>query len=84
MGSSVDTTHIQQLLAVRQQLIDERRALVAESLANGDAPMLADAFSRLQAAIEAIDRALQDEEAGQSDGFPGLDGSDGMDTDALT
>jgi hypothetical protein len=58
--------HIQDLEALRRVMVEQRRRLVRDLTApqeRGGAQDLREMFIKVQATIEAIDRALKDEQA---------------------
>ena len=65
-GASM-TTHIEDLQNLRAQSVQQRRQLVRDLATpneRGGAQDVRELFLKLQSTIEAIDRALQDEQAG--------------------
>ena len=61
------TTHVEDLQNLRAQSVQQRRQLVRDLATPGErggAQDVRELFLKLQSTIEAIDRALQDEQAG--------------------
>jgi hypothetical protein len=54
-------SNVEKLLALRRQLVEERREKVTDALASSMKLASAQGISALQVAIEAIDRAIADE-----------------------
>jgi hypothetical protein len=60
MADEYQSKHTKILASAREKLVEERR-YVASALADGQVENMKDRFNAIQATIEAIDRALQDE-----------------------
>ena len=58
-----DNTHINDLLAFKSKLVENRRAIVRHEVdaVNRGGDVLTDKFIEIQAQIDAVDRAIEDE-----------------------
>lgn len=54
-------TETEKLVALRHKLISKRRALVESLQKTSDQQLTGDSLARIQAGIDAVDRAIEDE-----------------------